>query len=54
MIAAIDGKEKLVVDGPEGCRSVEIVLAIYKSAETGQVVKLPLDKDPELKARNKD
>jgi predicted dehydrogenase len=40
MIAAIDGKEKLVVDGPEGCRSVEIILAIYKSAESGQTVKL--------------
>ena len=39
-IAAIDGKEKLVVDGPEGCRSVEIILAIYQSAKTGQAVKL--------------
>ncbi|MCL2711490.1 MAG: Gfo/Idh/MocA family oxidoreductase [Planctomycetaceae bacterium] len=42
VIAAIDGKEKLVVDGPEGCRSVEIILAVYKSAKTGQAVKLPL------------
>ena len=41
MIAAIDGKEKLVVDGSEGCRSVEIILAIYKSAETGQAIRLP-------------
>ena len=40
MIAAIDGKETLVVDGHEGCRSVEIILAIYKSAKTGQAVKL--------------
>jgi predicted dehydrogenase len=53
MIATIDGKEKLVIDGPEGCRSVEIILAIYKSAETGQTIKLPLDKDPVLKAREK-
>jgi len=51
MIAAIDGKEKLVVDGAEGCRSVEIILAIYKSAETGHVIKLPLDSDPVLNAR---
>jgi predicted dehydrogenase len=51
MIAAIDGKEKLVGDGLEGCRSIEIILAIYKAAETGQTIKLPLDKDPELKAR---
>ena len=53
VIAAIEGREKLVVDGPEGCRSVEIILAIYQSAETGQTVKLPLAKDPELKARKK-
>ena len=51
VVDAIDGKEKLIVDGHEGCRSVEIILAIYKSAETGQTVKLPLDKDPVLQAR---
>lgn len=39
------------VDGPEGRRSVEIILAIYKAAETGQTIKLPLDGDPELRAR---
>ncbi len=53
MIAAIDGKEKLVIDGKEGRRSTEIILAIYKAAETGQAVKLPLAKDPELEARKK-
>ena len=41
------------VDGPEGRRSVEIILAIYKSAETGKAVKLPLVGDPLLKARRK-
>jgi predicted dehydrogenase len=40
VLAAIEGKEKLVVDGLEGCRSVEIILAIYQSAKTGQAVKL--------------
>ncbi len=39
------------VDGNEGRRSVEIILGIYKAAETGKVVKLPLTKDPVLKAR---
>ncbi len=39
------------IDGPEGRRSVEIILGIYKSAETGRAVKLPLAKDPVLKAR---
>ena len=38
MIAAIDGKEKLVVDGPEGCRSVAIILAIYESAKKGKTI----------------
>ena len=39
------------VDGPEGRRSVEIILGIYKAAETGRAVKLPLKSDPVLKAR---
>ena len=39
------------IDGPEGRRSVEVILAIYKAAETGQTVKLPLASDPILKAR---
>ena len=41
MIAAIEGKETLVVDGLEGCRSVEIILAVYESAKTGRAVQLP-------------
>jgi UDP-N-acetyl-2-amino-2-deoxyglucuronate dehydrogenase len=41
------------VDGAEGRRSVEIILAIYKSAETGRPVSLPLASDPVLKARKK-
>jgi predicted dehydrogenase len=40
-----------LVDGCEGRRSVEIILAIYKSAETGSAVTLPLAADPVLKAR---
>ena len=39
------------IDGPEGRRSVEIILAIYKAAETGRAVPLPLAADPVLKAR---
>ena len=39
------------VDGPEGRKSVEIILAIYKAAETGKTIKLPLSTDPTLKAR---
>lgn len=39
-IRALNGKEKLMVDGEEARRSVEVILAIYESAEKGSLVKL--------------
>ncbi len=42
-----------LIDGPEGRRSVEIILAIYKAAELGRAVRLPLKSDPALQARKK-
>ncbi len=51
VLEAIKKKRKPAVDGHEGRRSVEIILAIYKAAETGKTVKLPLKSDPPLKAR---
>jgi UDP-N-acetyl-2-amino-2-deoxyglucuronate dehydrogenase len=48
---AIDHDRAPAIDGHEVRRSVEIILAIYKSAETGRPVKLPLTSDPTLKAR---
>ncbi|MBA4105794.1 MAG: oxidoreductase [Pirellula sp.] len=36
------------VDGPEGRKSIEIILAIYQSATTGKKVTLPLKSDPKL------
>jgi predicted dehydrogenase len=50
-LQAIKKGTKPLVDGHEGRRSVEIILAIYKAAETGKTIKLPLAKDPSLKAR---
>lgn len=50
---AIDKNRAPAIDGREGRRSVEIILAIYKAAETGKPVKLPLASDPVLKARQK-
>ena len=50
---AIKGGKQPLVDGPEGRRSVEIILAIYKAAETGRAVTLPLAKDPVLQARKR-
>jgi UDP-N-acetyl-2-amino-2-deoxyglucuronate dehydrogenase len=54
LLDAVKKNRNPSVDGPEGRRSVEIILAIYKSAETGKVVKLPLKADPPLKARKRD
>lgn len=54
LLDAVKKNRSPAVDGPEGRRSVEIILAIYKAAETGKVVKLPLKGDPPLKARKRD
>ena len=52
-VKAIKSGGQPVIDGAEGRKSVEIILAIYKAAETGKSISLPLAKDPVLKARSK-
>ena len=42
MVKAIEGDIMPEVTGEEARKSVEIILAIYKSAKTGKEVKLPL------------
>jgi len=51
VLKAVKKGTKPLIDGPEGRRSVEIILAVYKAAETGRAVQLPLATDPVLKAR---
>ena len=51
VIDAINTGRKPLIDGTEGRRSVEIILAIYQSAETGQAIRLPLLAEPELAVR---
>jgi len=51
VIRAIKNGAKPLIDGYEGRRSVEIILAVYKAAETGRAVTLPLKRDPSLDAR---
>jgi predicted dehydrogenase len=51
VLKAIQKKTKPLIDGPEGRRSVEVILGVYKAAETGRVVPLPLRSDPVLQAR---
>ena len=53
VVKAIKTGSSLAVDGAEGRRSVEIILAIYKAAEMGKTIKLPLAKDPVLRARKR-
>jgi predicted dehydrogenase len=54
VVNAIKKGTKPLIDGHEGRRAVEIILAIYKSAETGRAVPLPLSADPPLEARKAD
>jgi len=53
VVKAIKKGTKPLVDGHEGRRSVEIILGIYKAAEMGKTIQLPLASDPVLKARKK-
>jgi UDP-N-acetyl-2-amino-2-deoxyglucuronate dehydrogenase len=50
-VEAVRKNRPPAIDGHEGRRSVEIILAVYKAAETGKTIKLPLKSDPVLKAR---
>ena len=51
VLDAVRRGTKPLIDGHKGRRSVEIILAIYKAAETGKAVKLPLPSAPVLKVR---
>ena len=42
MVRAINENRPPIVDGREGRKSIEIITAIYKSAQTGEMVRLPL------------
>ena len=50
-IAAIRAGKQPAVNGAEGRKAVELILALYQSAQAGGVpVELPLARDPVLKA----
>lgn len=53
VLKAIGGGTRPLIDGAEGRRSVEVILAIYKAGESGRSVTLPLSADPTLKAKAK-
>ena len=52
-IKAIQTGGQPLVDGNEGRKSVEIILAIYKSSWTGKRVELPLKSDPKIPAKSR-
>ena len=47
VLGAINSGTSPLVDGAEGRRSVELILAIYHAAATGAKVELPLASDPD-------
>ncbi|MCP4476471.1 MAG: Gfo/Idh/MocA family oxidoreductase [Planctomycetaceae bacterium] len=53
VLKSIKQGTKPAIDGEEGRRSVEIILAIYQAAKTNRVVQLPLKRDPVLKSKSK-
>lgn len=44
-LRAINGQEALLVTGEEGRKTIELIMAIYKSSVIGSAVQLPLAKD---------
>jgi predicted dehydrogenase len=51
MVAAIKKQREPAIAGAEGRKAVELILAIYKAAESGKVIHLPLTADPTLHSR---
>jgi predicted dehydrogenase len=49
LVRAVKTGGRPLVDGDEGRKSVEIILAIYKAAESGRAVGLPLARDPRFR-----
>lgn len=45
VIQALLGNEELVVDGVQGMETLELIMAIYASSQSGQKVTLPLGED---------
>jgi predicted dehydrogenase len=52
-VDALRKHRRPAVDGWEGRRAVEIVLGVYRAAQTGRTVALPLASDPVIAARKR-
>ena len=51
VLKAIKNGVKPLIDGPEGRKAVEVILGVYKAAETGKTVTLPLKGEPVRKRK---
>ncbi len=51
VLLAIENNKPVLVDGIQGRRTLELITAIYQSASTGQIVKLPLNSDSPFYSR---
>ena len=51
-LAAVEGREPLLVDGGQGWWTLELITAIYQSGHLGCRVKLPLGKDEPFYTRD--
>ena len=45
MIEKLRGKSSSICSGYEGLKSLEIIIAAYKSAKEGKIIKLPLKRN---------
>ncbi|MBB6729467.1 Gfo/Idh/MocA family protein [Cohnella zeiphila] len=52
VLTAIETASPVLIDGLSGRRTLELIAAIYKSASTGELVKLPLPKDDAFYTRS--
>ena len=50
VVRCLRGKDRLLVDGPEARKAVEIILGVYASALSGKTVTLPLKRTPKRQA----
>ena len=51
-LAAIEGREPLLVNGHQGRQTLELITAIYQSGHLSRRVKLPLGKDEPFYTRD--
>lgn len=50
---AVEGRDTLLVDGKEGRNTIELIMAIYKSAYTGRAAVLPISPDDDFYNKEK-